>query len=443
MGLRGDADILKDRRIGVSTLILAIFYDEIKTRRGVNAQVTTHHPDASKQFREVIQRFWAHDEDRPPIQYDNAGTFSVEGQDSRIYIGTVGARGAGRAITIHLLLCTEPAQWPEQMAKDAWLGLSQAAQKGLRIRESTPKGRGNFWHREWKKARETRPETCLFFRWFDHEEYRADWPAIDLTEEEKGLEEAYGIDLFQIAWRRQMIGDLGKDGFSQEYPEDEETCFLVTGETVFEKAILLKMLRATELIEPLQDNGELVVWEYPQEGQFYVAFSDVGEGLPYGDYSVTSVLRWDVGRQVATLRGRIPPEEFAVKSAALCKMYNNARWAVEDAEHGKTVLHIVTCDAPYPNLYYRDKSKPGWETNRATRPVMLDELKGAIRQGVIGVSDKEFVLECLSFVRTGRKPDGEADAGAHDDLVMANAGAWWLRNLSHPPTEFKIRELLP
>jgi hypothetical protein len=106
-------------------------------------------------------------------------------------------------------------------------------------------------------------------------------------------------------------------------------------------------------------------------------------------------------------------------------------------------LHIVTCDAPYPNLYYRDKSKPGWETNRATRPVILDELKGAIRQGQMGIMDKELILECLSFVRTARKPDGEADAGAYDDLVMANAGAWRLRNLSRPPVEFKFRELLP
>jgi len=450
MGLRGDADILKDRRIGVSTLLLAVFYDEVKTRKGVNAQVITHHPDASKEFREIIKRFWLYDEDRPLIQYDNAGTFSVKGQDSRIYIGTVESSGEGRARTIHLLLCTEVARWPEREAQELWSGFSQAAQRGLRIRESTPHGRGNFHHREWKKAREKRPESCLFFRWFDHDEYRADWPARNLSNNDEDIygnevavSEMYGLDLYQLAWRREMIEELGKDGFTQEYPEDEETCFLVTGETVFEKAILLKLLRATEYIQPLEQREELTVWEYPTEGEYYVAFSDVGEGLPLGDRSATVVLRWKTGRQVARLWGCLPPEEFAMKSAALCTMYNNALWGIEEAEHGKTVLYIVTAQSPYANLYYRDKNKPGWRTDRGSRPTMLDQLKRGIREGSIGVMDKDFVLECLSFVRTDAYPDGEADAGAHDDLVMANAGVWRLRALSGPPSPIKIRELLP
>ena len=266
---------------------------------------------------------------------------------------------------------------------------------------------------------------------------------MDLTEEEEQLVEAYGIDPYQIAWRREMIEDLGRDGFIQEYPEDEDTCFLVTGETVFEKAILLRLLRATEKIRPVGETEDLTIWEYPQEGRYYVAGSDVGEGAPLGDYSVTVILDWQTGRQVARIWGRMSPESFAAKSAALCTQYNTAYWGIEDAKHGKTVLYIVTAQHPYGNLHYQARNKPGWNTNSATRPVMLDELKKAVRDGSLGIMDKDFVLECLSFVRTQAYPDGEADAGAHDDLVMAWAIAWRMRALSGPPSPLVIRDLLP
>lgn len=441
----GDYLILKPRQIGVSTIILGVFYDRIKHVEGINAAVYTHHPKATGYFREIVHRFWAHDPERPDLKYDNAGEFSLKARDSRIYIGTIGERGVGKARTLHMLFCTELAEWPRHNAEEQWLGLPQTVPRrtGLRIRESTPKGRENIWHRMWNASREKRPHDCLFFRWWDHQEYRCHYPASGYDEEEQALVDTYGLDPYQIAWRREMIDEYGEDGFQQEYAEDEDTCFLVTGETVFDKAVLMKLLQTLQHVQPVLQRDDLTVWEYPVEGRFYVAGSDVGSGSPLGDYSATVILDWETGKQVARIWDHLRPEEFATNSAALCTMYNNAYWGIEEADHGRTVLYILTVQSPYGNLFYRDRGKPGWRTDRATRPVMLDELKAALREGSMGVRDRDFVLECLSFVRTAAHPDGEADAGAHDDLVFAWGIAWRMRAQSGPPSPLVIRDLLP
>jgi len=78
-----------------------------------------------------------------------------------------------------------------------------------------------------------------------------------------------------------------------------------------------------------------------------------------------------------------------------------------------------------------DTGKLGWDTNLATRPKMLQELKDAIEGQLIHVYHRQTVNELFSFVI---KPSGRAEAeeGAHDDLVMALAGAWQLYQTEKP-----------
>jgi hypothetical protein len=66
----------------------------------------------------------------------------------------------------------------------------------------------------------------------------------------------------------------------------------------------------------------------------------------------------------------------------------------------------------------------GWVTSSATRPKMLDDLALAIRQKSIGIHSKELVDEMFTFIRHYKTGKPEADAGCHDDLVMAFAIAW-------------------
>lgn len=78
-----------------------------------------------------------------------------------------------------------------------------------------------------------------------------------------------------------------------------------------------------------------------------------------------------------------------------------------------------------------DSGKLGWDTNTATRPKMLQDLKDAIDNRMLHLYHRQTVNELFSFiVNKNGKP--EAEQGAHDDLVMALAGAWQLYQTEQP-----------
>jgi hypothetical protein len=78
----------------------------------------------------------------------------------------------------------------------------------------------------------------------------------------------------------------------------------------------------------------------------------------------------------------------------------------------------------YSNLYYRDtlsekKEKPGFETTKANRSVILGELEEAIRKREIIIWDKDVIKQLYSFIMKDGK--SQAQQGAHDDAVIALA----------------------
>jgi hypothetical protein len=77
----------------------------------------------------------------------------------------------------------------------------------------------------------------------------------------------------------------------------------------------------------------------------------------------------------------------------------------------------------------------GYTTSGATRPVMLGMLKEAIDNKLVTIYDRPTISEMFSFVEkqtaTGWK--AQAESGAHDDLIMALAGAWQMYQTEKPP----------
>lgn len=85
----------------------------------------------------------------------------------------------------------------------------------------------------------------------------------------------------------------------------------------------------------------------------------------------------------------------------------------------------------------RVTAKYGWDTNSATRPIMLSGLKEAVDNKLIKIYDKPTVSEMFSFIEkqtaTGWKPI--AESGAHDDLVMSLAGVYQMYQTEKPPVQ--------
>jgi hypothetical protein len=80
--------------------------------------------------------------------------------------------------------------------------------------------------------------------------------------------------------------------------------------------------------------------------------------------------------------------------------------------------------------------KLGWTTSSATRPTMLSMLKESIDNKLITIYDKPTVNEMFSFIisQTSSSWKAQAESGAHDDLIMALAGAWQLYQSENPIT---------
>lgn len=86
----------------------------------------------------------------------------------------------------------------------------------------------------------------------------------------------------------------------------------------------------------------------------------------------------------------------------------------------------------------KDSIRLGWTTSSSTRPTMLSMLKEAIDNRLIKIYDKPTVNEMFSFIisQTSSSWKAQAENGAHDDLIMALAGAWQLYQTETPLKQY-------
>lgn len=86
----------------------------------------------------------------------------------------------------------------------------------------------------------------------------------------------------------------------------------------------------------------------------------------------------------------------------------------------------------YGNKENPEAHKLGYDTNTATRPKMLSDLKEAVDGRLIGIYDEPTINELYAFIisQTSSAWKAQAEKGSHDDLIFALAIAWQLYQLS-------------
>lgn len=365
--------------------------------------------------------------------------------ESRIVIDSAEVEEAGQGLTINHAVCTEVARWPGK-PEETMANMKEAIPlDGTLDLESTANGMGGYFYeecmraREWVRGMET--EFKYFFHtWWWHDEYREDEPVPEesVTEEEQKLIDAFSVDLRQIAWRRKKLISL-RHNFAEKYPEDDLTCFLVQGNSYFDKEILRQ--RYLELVNrpPLEKYKKLEIYKRRVKNRRYVIAADVATGKAAGsylDWSAAVVLDLETGEEVASYRAQISEEEYAWDLADLGKLYNNAIIAVERTGYGGTTIMTLEVMCQYTNLYKhkewwkRDKSKTieflGFPTTGKTRPIALNRVKFFVQQSPELVHDILFVQEALTFVIDDKGKPAAAE-GAHDDTVMCRAIGHYIR----------------
>ncbi len=415
--------VLKARQMGLTTWVAARFFLKTITRPGTLTLEVAHTQEAAEEIFRIVHRFldWLPDGLRAgPLRTGRSNVRQIvfPAIDAEYRVVSAADRNAGRGLTVQNLHCSELARWPANAA-EILAGLRAAMPPaGELVMESTPQGVGGCFYEEWRKAGES-GAVRHFFPWWMEQRYRAE-PAEEstLTGEEQELIARHGLSLAQIAYRRRIRADF-RGLTAQEYAEDEESCFLASGESVFELAAVEARLQSAPPPVETRRNGELAIWLAPVAGKQYLVAVDPAGGGSQGDYSAAQVLDIETGLQCAEFAGHVGGLELARFVTTFAAEYNRAWLVVERNNHGTGVLALAETACHYERIY-RQGGQPGWLTTSVSRPAAISRLDAALVESPWLFQSRPLLAECRSFVRLPNGGMG-AQAGTHDDRVMAMA----------------------
>ena len=231
--------VLKARQVGITTYVAARFFVQTITRPGTLTVQVAHSPGSAEAIFNIVRRFWEKLPDglrKGALIYSRANVRQLVFPllDSEYRVETADAK-AGRGMTIHNLHCSEVSRWPRGAAETLASLRAAVVPEGEVVLESTPSGAAGVFYDEWQKADETGCKKH-FFPWWYEESYREEKVKENFpppTTDESQLMEQHGLDAGQIAWRREQWRVL-RDLAGQEYAEDASSCFLASGECVFD-----------------------------------------------------------------------------------------------------------------------------------------------------------------------------------------------------------------
>ncbi len=415
--------VLKARQLGLTTWIAARFFLKTITHPGTLTLEVAHTQRAAEQIFRIVRRFL----DELPAELQtgllrtsrsSVSRLSFPALDSEYLVISAGDRNGGRGLTIQNLHCSELAHWPGDAA-ETLAGLRAALTPDAeQILESTPNGVGDCFHGEWQHAQES-GVVRHFFPWWMESSYRA--AAIDAateTAEERALMAYIGLDPEQIGFRRQIRTSF-QGLAAQEFAEDSETCFLSSGDAIFELSVIEERLKSVP--DPLERryNGEMEIWLPPIPGKRYLVSVDPAGGGSEGDYSAVEVLEMETGLQCAEFASHVGGLTLARIVTEIAAEYNQAWLVIERNNHGTGILALAESIYGYTKIYHQGGSA-GWLTTSTTRPIALGKLSVALVESPECFASRRLLAECRGFVRLANGKSG-ARPGMHDDRVLATA----------------------
>ncbi len=444
--------VLKARQLGMTTWIAARFFVATITRPGTLTVQVAHDQRSAEEIFRIVHRFLENLPKRVRqgalvTSRANIGQLVFPHLDSEYRVETAADPNAGRGLTIHNLHCSEVARWPRDAA--ATLASLRAAvpPDGSIVLESTPNGAGGCFYEEWQSAALTGYRRHFFPWWFekayaidvahapsreppatDNREPKTENALIadDFTVEELDLVARHRLSAQQIAFRRHVRANF-RGLARQEFAEDAVSCFIASGECVFDLEIVQRRLAGCGNPVEARDNGRLLIFWPAKPGGSYIIGVDPAGGGCDGDYACIQVIDRLTGLQCAELVGHLPPRELAARLASLGREYNGALLAVERNNHGHAVLaHLDASERYDPSKIYEQHRQLGWLTSAVSRPRMIEQFAALLSRHPDLFSSSRLLTECRTFVR---HEDGAAAAanGAHDDCVIAMAIAQAVR----------------
>jgi hypothetical protein len=284
-------------------------------------------------------------------------------------------------------------------------------------------------------------------------------PAIDLMKDQNiGWQQI----LEKLHWRHSKIlsaeinSDLKK--WKQEYPSTAAEAFIVSGSRVFSIHLTSKVAERCKETDKLAERGLFTegairkmrsrgtgivevpvtaiwvpqkavgpdaplwkVWERPEppaenekpHDQYIVSVDPASDDeLVEGEdsaFHAVQVIDHRTREQVAVYRARQDSDE-AARQAFLAALYFNRAWLSSERTggYGLSMLKTWKHDYQYPFLYRQrpiddEDEQPtdrlGWDTNRRSKPLLIDGVKELLRQEITGLKDLQTALEMRDLVR--------------------------------------------
>ena len=289
-----------------------------------------------------------------------------------------------------------------------------------------------------------------------------------------------GSTLEHINWYRYRRLRLSFAKMCNEAPETPEQAFFTAGNHVFDPFMVqekAKRCRAPMYVGDLvaegekgeeairnirfipNSTGDLRIWELPDDSPVkdrYLVVLDPRRGASEGaDPACITVfdrllMMHDFGLNgrpgvVAEMNYKADPDLQAYDAMRLAKWYNNALLVVEsntlesmNAERNngidsfEYIMDIVA--SHYKNIYMRSAPeedadgkiifKWGFQTNRATKPKIINFMKECLRDDLWDEPSDLCCAEMASYMEDHGKTD--AEHGKHDDVVMSRAIGLWI-----------------
>lgn len=314
---------------------------------------------------------------------------------------------------------------------------------------------------------------ALFVPWFKNPDYRYKVPDTGLPNLEPWIYRKWQahpeLTEEQIMWYWMRFSeDLDEEGMLQEFPWDPSDAFISSGKSIFDQKKLSerldllmskgvywetgfftcqfsvspdgKEIDVRDIAYKVTDSGNWKVFQRPQKDRHYVVLCDPTKGFNH-DFSAIQVLDQNTGTQLAVFNAKANLEDVAYQIHCVHVYYNSALISVEN-NTGMFIIDMLVKMGDTDSLYV-DQSMVGQDftegvshrfghnTNVGTRDVYIANFEQAFRTSPEIVNDIETLQQMETFqlvqTKTGKMKAMGNSTTAHDDLVMAYAPFWSVR----------------
>lgn len=450
---------VKPAQVGFSTDIICDFLIDCCTIPGTTAVIISYDEFITGRLLRKAHYFYSVLKERIPtldrLNHKSTYEMTFEKLNSSFYISSARSFTGVRGEAIHKLFLDEFGFWQPGDAERIWASAMQRVPLTLDstvVIGSTPNGEGNDFHETYLAAKEGKHLgksifTSHFYPWYIHPEYFLTTespfvlpgdeltPLLSLAPDEEdllrrfealGFSELHAYDL--LRWRRYKQAEMSsmqRSGqtkllFSQEFPEDDVSCFLAAGDAVYDSMMLTDM--AGKCYPAPTHNLFADIWYPPEPGKHYLVAIDPGVGKVSDSVATVWHFEEDAFIHCATLGGLYDCPDMADKCKDLARHYNGAVIANEDA------LEFTNYIKDYGNLYYRTdlesgrvSNKIGWATSPKTKPWMISELNRHMSK--IETHDIRLISQCknIRWIQ-GARGQRAVSVGAddfHDSMAIA------------------------